>query len=197
MKFIIKKMCLAIISLLCMTPKLAIGSDLREDLFNGRYLIKWECKTGDSEPRSHNKYLFAERTKDEEGVFVRAAEKIIPESIFILQKNEQGIKIKNVEHNAYMYVAGRSHKQDTESKFVQCFENVMSGSYFKVVKPDQEYQVDNVFFIKNKRSGDYLLVSKSWSRNTGTRDVKYDEYENREYGFFSFVPYTETFFKQD
>ncbi|MBN9343279.1 MAG: hypothetical protein J0H87_02715 [Holosporales bacterium] len=190
-----KNICLVIIALLCINPKLSIGSDPRDDLLNGQYLIKWECKTADSNPTNHNKYLFAETMKDEEGVCVKAAEKVMPESIFSFQKNEQGFKIKNEKYNQYMYVAGHSHKEKTKSKLVLLYENVMSGSYFKIVRPDQEYQADNVFFIKNKRSGDYLCISTYWVGST--RDLKYNEYEDSMYGFFSFVPYTENFFKQD
>ncbi|OJW53930.1 MAG: hypothetical protein BGO67_07645 [Alphaproteobacteria bacterium 41-28] len=163
-----KSLCLVILSLFFSGSLLAMEHDPNDDLLKGRYYIK---------SKRFNLYMSVSYKEGDEKGIIKVYESVSSASVFIFEKNEEGILIMNPARKHYLYVAG-PHRE--RGRIVDSYESIMSGSYFKILKKDQ----GNV--IKNEKWHDYLHVANTLLKDN-SRDVKYEEYID-ENSYFIFEP---------
>lgn len=137
----------------------------------------------------HGEYLYVEETSTHEG-FTKSmgSPSISSQSIFMLEKRQEGLLIKNLYDNTYLYAADVNWG-DSTLRCVRASKNITSNSYFEVMKRDGNY------IFKNKKYSDYMhLSSERNSSKYNPHKLVFTDKTILTSSYFAFKQYVEGLF---
>ncbi len=158
-----------------------------EGLPKGKFLIK-SAYSGE--------FLYDHNTG--EFAWIHARKSVSKESVFTMEKRDEGILIKNLSTGNYLYSNDLSNRQSCASnreadklsfnfRTILGHRNIKSNSYFDIIKRNNEY------VIKSKRHSDYVFIGpvmpgQGWCFD---RDGPYVIANNsiNDTSYFTFIPY--------
>lgn len=155
-----------------------------EDLPKGKFLIK-STYSGE--------FLYDHNTGEFAWVYARNS--VSKESVFTMEKRDEGILIKNLSTGNYLYSKDLSNRQSCASnregdelnfnfRTILGHRNIKSNSYFDIIKRGTGY------VIKSKRHSDYVFIGPFMPGDHG-RDGHFVIANNsiNNTGYFTFIPY--------